>query len=163
MTEVEKMMGLAEQLDGGFTYEEGERRRQALRDAITKLVGERDAAVKELKESDDASDAMDLKLKSLAPHGTCGCSYDHPNDVCLHHSPKLSQAIADNVRLAAELERHKQAVKAKWALVDNLDGAGLRCLWCEGKLDYIKVPNGLMFPEESDFVHDPECIVMRGQ
>lgn len=37
-------------------------------------------------------DALDAKVQSLAPHGTCGCSYDRPDDVCDHHSPQLAKA-----------------------------------------------------------------------
>lgn len=47
-----------------------------------------------------ALEAMDDKLKALASHGTCGCSYDRPGDICDHHSPHLTKA---NARIA-ELE-----------------------------------------------------------
>ena len=34
--------------------------------------------------------ALEAKVKSLAPHGTCACSYDAPQHVCNHHSPQLT-------------------------------------------------------------------------
>lgn len=49
-------------------------------------------------------DALNLKLDSLAPHGTCGCSYDAPNEVCLHHAPEVT-------RLTKEVERLTIAAK----------------------------------------------------
>jgi hypothetical protein len=46
------------------------------------------------------------KLESLSPHGECACKYDRPNDLCMHHSPLLNKALADNaalVRKCAEI------------------------------------------------------------
>jgi hypothetical protein len=39
------------------------------------------------------NDALDQKVTSLSPHGSCGCSYDRPGDLCMHHSPQLSNAL----------------------------------------------------------------------
>ena len=41
------------------------------------------------------SEALMAKLQPLlAAHGTCGCSYDTPDDLCMHHSPQLVAATA---------------------------------------------------------------------
>lgn len=40
-------------------------------------------------------DAMDAKVSALAPHGTCGCSSDHPDDLCDHHAPKVAALKAE--------------------------------------------------------------------
>jgi hypothetical protein len=59
---------------------------------------EREAAAATQAELEAQIEALDAKIKALALHGTCGCSYDAPDDVCLHHSPKLVAAAA---RIAA--------------------------------------------------------------
>jgi hypothetical protein len=64
------------------------------------------------KELDDVVEASDAKLASLAPHGSCGCSYDRPGDVCMHHSPQLSEARA-RVR---DLE---EALRGEWLTIDS--------------------------------------------
>jgi hypothetical protein len=40
--------------------------------------------------AEDREEALDAKVASLTPHGTCGCSYDAPDDLCTHHSPQLA-------------------------------------------------------------------------
>lgn len=69
--------------------------------------------------ADKEVEAMEAKLEALAPHGTCACSYDLPNDICAHHSP---QVIALQQRLAeCEKERdgwHKDACFLKMSLAD---------------------------------------------
>lgn len=32
------------------------------------------------------------KIDALSAHETCGCSWDKPNDLCMHHSPRLAAA-----------------------------------------------------------------------
>jgi multidrug resistance efflux pump len=62
-------------------------------------IDARDAEIEHLtRERDEAqasNDALDEKIASLAPHGSCACSYDHPGDVCEHHSPKLRAALKE--------------------------------------------------------------------
>jgi hypothetical protein len=58
------------------------------RDVEAKLA----AAESRAEEAERSEEAMYEKVKSLAPHGSCACSYDKPGDVCMHHSPQLSQA-----------------------------------------------------------------------
>ena len=65
---------------------------------LAKLAAEQEndrlkQAIAELAENAETIAALELKLKALAPH-TCGCSYDKPGDMCMHHSPRLAQATA---------------------------------------------------------------------
>ena len=60
------------------------------------------AMTAELAEVRASEDALDAKVDALAPHGTCGCSYDKPSDLCLHHSPKLVAMTARAERAEAE-------------------------------------------------------------
>lgn len=46
--------------------------------------------------------ALQAKLDALAPHGSCGCSYDAPGQVCQHHSPQLVAALARAEKAEAE-------------------------------------------------------------
>ena len=59
----------------------------------------------ELAEAHDSNDALVEKLKSLAPHGSCACSYDKKGDVCAHHSPALADARQE---LVAEKQRSEE-------------------------------------------------------
>jgi hypothetical protein len=59
---------------------------------IDRLTRERDEAY-------ETADAHEKKWQSfckapLSDTGTCACSYDKPDDVCSHHSPKLKAAEA---------------------------------------------------------------------
>jgi hypothetical protein len=54
--------------------------------------------------ADKNAEAMEAKWRALVPHGTCACSMDSPDDVCLHHSPKLSAALAELARVKGENE-----------------------------------------------------------
>lgn len=47
---------------------------------------------------------LEAKVDALAPHGTCACSWDEPNDLCAHHSPKLAAAGAEVARLTEALK-----------------------------------------------------------
>ncbi|KMO32511.1 hypothetical protein VQ02_23490 [Methylobacterium variabile] len=70
---------------------------------IRELEAERDAALRERDEFEQAIMALEAKISSLAPHGSCACSYDRPGDVCMHHSPALAAAQAENARLLIAL------------------------------------------------------------
>ncbi len=65
-----------------------------------------DARIAELEadqlRADDHSEALLQKIGSLSAHETCGCSYDRPDDICMHHSPKLAAALAQARRDALE-------------------------------------------------------------
>ena len=96
---------------------DGERRYAAdLLDAVSAKLAQ---AEKERDEADKNAEAMEAKWRALAPHGTCACSMDSPDDVCLHHSPKLASAIAQrDSALAALAEARRenafQAGVAEW-------------------------------------------------
>lgn len=64
-------------------------------DLLTRLARERAELVVEVKEAETQVEALDAKVQSLSAHQTCGCSYDTPDDMCMHHSPKLTAAIAE--------------------------------------------------------------------
>jgi len=63
----------------------------AARDTLKAKVAELE---KEAQAAFDMAAAHEEKWKSLTAHDTCGCSYDHKDDVCMHHSPKLIEARA---------------------------------------------------------------------
>src|SRR3990167_5590106 len=72
------------------------------RHAACQRCAELDAAKKRISElerenadSEASIEALNSKVKSLSAHETCGCSYDTPSDVCLHHSPIVIQLKAD--------------------------------------------------------------------
>jgi multidrug resistance efflux pump len=48
---------------------------------------------KENQQYEESDEAMNAKIRSLSAHETCGCSYDYPNDICMHHSPRLVEAL----------------------------------------------------------------------
>jgi hypothetical protein len=56
-------------------------------------------------------ECYEQKLKALAPHGTCACSYDHPNDKCMHHSPKIAELEAEFAK-----KRETVAIEAQSAI-----------------------------------------------
>jgi len=55
----------------------------------------------EIAEQAAEIEALNAKVLALSPHGTCGCSYDKPGDICGHHSP-LVQKQADVIQAMAE-------------------------------------------------------------
>lgn len=77
----------------------------------------------ELAAATEHEEALDAKLGSLTPHGTCGCSYDKAGDLCLHHSPLLAKA-------SAELETAHQA---GWANAQRLLAATNRAEQAEAR------------------------------
>jgi hypothetical protein len=95
-------------------------------------------------------EALHEKLDALAPHGTCACAYDRPDDVCNHHSPKLVAAEARCRELEAErdgVERQSQkniadmigtrnrAIRAE-ARVRELEGAEHECRDWKARAEY---------------------------
>lgn len=112
----------------------------ALKEAVTayrvaevaRLREQLEAAQKETIVAWEAAEALDAKVKSLAPHGTCGCSSDRLGDVCLHHSPRVKEleatlaALRTVVREAAtELEQLYKHIEPTddWKLLDRLRAA----------------------------------------
>lgn len=61
---------------------------------LTAAEAGREEARADQKAAEDQNDALHVKLKALAPHGSCACSYDQPGDLCMHHSPALVAALA---------------------------------------------------------------------
>lgn len=70
-------------------------------DLHSEAATQRDALLVELAQSNATVEALDAKVKSLSPHGVCGCSYDTPTDLCSHHSPQVTRLLAENERLKA--------------------------------------------------------------
>ena len=60
------------------------------------------------KDYEETIAALERKVASLAPHETCACSYDRPEDMCLHHAPeivRLREAVAALQAQVGDLER----------------------------------------------------------
>jgi chromosome segregation ATPase len=68
--------------------------RDGLEPKLADITGKRNAAESRAEEAERSAEAMSEKVRSLAPHGTCACSYDKPGDLCMHHSPQLVKAEA---------------------------------------------------------------------
>ena len=86
---------------------------------IAKLEAECDALRKERDAARESEEALEAKLKALAPH-TCGCSYDKPDDLCLHHSPQLAAALAQVAELREALEKANH-IYNEWMLDDHYE------------------------------------------
>ena len=87
---------------------------------IRALTRERDAARAEaeklrteLDEAVNAELAHKAKWESICSasreNGTCACSYDSIDDVCMAHSPKLAAAMADLAAARSEAEHERRA------------------------------------------------------
>lgn len=76
---------------------------------------------KDCDELDKTIEALEAKLSSLAPHGSCGCSVDTPYDICFHHSPQLTAALARAE--AAERELAEMQTKLEAPARDAFPGA----------------------------------------
>jgi chromosome segregation ATPase len=74
------------------------------------LVQRVEQTEKDRDNAEAGEEAMAEKVRSLAPHHTCACSYDRPGDVCAHHSPKLYQAEQHTKAAYIELN----ATKDEW-------------------------------------------------
>ena len=81
---------------------------------LTAAESARDEARADQKAAEDASEALEVKLRALAPHRSCACSYDSPGDVCMHHSPALSAALAESAEMLGLVRKHAvEAAKAE--------------------------------------------------
>lgn len=76
----------------------------ALQTRITALQTRAETAERERDEAYEMADAHEKKWRSLTVHETCACSYDHPEDVCMHHSPQLASAEAEAANLRKRVE-----------------------------------------------------------
>ena len=72
--------------------------------AILEAREEIAALRRQLAEAQESADALDAKVIALAPHGTCGCSYDRPGDLCMHHSPQIA-ALRARVETLEQISR----------------------------------------------------------
>ncbi len=80
----------------------------ALRIYANEWRAERAARQASEKDYEETIAALERKVASLAPHETCACSYDRPEDVCLHHAPeiiRLREAVAALQARVEDLER----------------------------------------------------------
>lgn len=68
----------------------------------------------QLAEAEAHIKALHAKLDALAPHGSCGCSYDTPGQVCQHHSPQLVAALARAEKAEAQLAAVNKTLRACW-------------------------------------------------
>jgi hypothetical protein len=78
------------------------------------ILDKYDAALAEITEANAQVDALSAKVDTLSPHGTCACSYDAPGDVCAHHSPALTAALA-------EIDRLREALKTADATLNEAE------------------------------------------
>lgn len=74
------------------------------------LLDALETAWKDAAACEASNDALCEKIKTLSAHHTCGCSYDTPEDVCMHHSPALVKAEARAEALAKENEALRAAM-----------------------------------------------------
>jgi hypothetical protein len=77
--------------------------------------------------------ALQAKLDALAPHGSCGCNYDAPGQVCQHHSPQLVEALARAVKAEADLK----TLNETW--VAALSGLVERAATAEAERDALRL------------------------
>lgn len=57
-----------------------------------------------LRDETEDVEALRRKLYALAPHETCGCAWDKPDDVCEHHSPAVMKLQAELAEVTRERE-----------------------------------------------------------
>lgn len=83
-------------------------------------AGKLDAAEAEIARLTKENDALYAKVQSLALHGTCGCSYDSPDDVCMHHSPKLAAAESALAKAQQERDERDEQLTAEFSISSKL-------------------------------------------
>lgn len=105
------------------------------------LVVENEKLKHELASANEKIDALHLKFDGC-PHTvaldvgkddvlTCGCSYDHPSDVCAFHAPQLAEAQRERDEALANLERLSKPVSDKEMAIHAahyVDKKGAECL-----------------------------------
>lgn len=104
-------------------------------DLANRRIAELEAELKSLAIADSAFDA---KLKALSAHETCACSYDKPEDVCMHHSPRV-MALESELAKAREITGKLSRAWAQFDIRDNstlgpmIDIVSKAEKWMEGK------------------------------
>lgn len=112
-------------------------------------------AERERDEAFGTVDAFEEKMKSLAPHGICGCSYDRPGDLCMHHSPRLVVAIRERDEAARDKEQVVFALtQAETERDEAVALADKRLIWLTGRDNFI-VSVGLWNDFMSVLAKDP--------
>lgn len=95
--------------------------------AANRRIEELEAELKSLAIADSGFDA---KLKALSAHETCACSYDKPDDVCMHHSPMV-------LHLEFELAKAREIIAGlcdRWTDEDEQERVIEKAeKWMEGK------------------------------
>ncbi len=100
-----------ELLDPDCRYHDYDQEASALKSALTTEAAELRG---KLEAAEQSEEAVQIKLQTLLAGGhgeTCGCSYDRPNDICMHHSPALVAATNETAELRAEVGRLRGAVE----------------------------------------------------
>lgn len=77
------------------------------RHAAAEIANEADAEIEQLRAN---IEALEAKVDALAPHDTCGCSYDKPGDICMHHSPEIMRLRADKAELFSLLQEAENII-----------------------------------------------------
>lgn len=72
---------------------------------LADLVADHARLTADLELCQQAREALLVKDTLLA---TCACAIDGPDDICMHHSPKLSKAVADLADAVALLKECRQ-------------------------------------------------------
>jgi hypothetical protein len=91
-------------------HQEARQKAEAERDAAIRVIAEegrlRGVAEAERDAAYEQAAAHEQKWQTLCklPSGTCACSYDKRDDVCVYHSPKLAAALAERDEIKAELD-----------------------------------------------------------
>lgn len=62
-------------------------------------------------------DGMHRKIMALASHGTCACSYDSEEDLCIHHSPRL---LAAEEKIEALMKERTNILSTKHEQIEAL-------------------------------------------
>lgn len=81
------------------------------------------AAERDRDELQAQVNGLSAKCASLAPHGECACSYDTPDDLCLHHSPKLTAAESEVATLKARVAELEAGLEDVFRLNDECSGS----------------------------------------
>jgi DNA repair exonuclease SbcCD ATPase subunit len=101
------------------------------RSGASRAETERDELKKQVAELEQSVEALSAKVKSLSVHATCACSYDTPTDVCLHHSPQLSNVTAQRDELQKQVAELEHSLKRVHEL-DELTAEQIRARFVNG-------------------------------
>lgn len=86
---------------------------------IEELKAAHDERLKELRAECDEAEKMaaahEAKWQSICKCpdiGTCACSYEDKEHVCMHHAPKLAEAVAERDQLRSRVEELEEVGKS---------------------------------------------------